>query len=214
MTDDPKLPTRLYLVTPLHIDLTLFSVELEKALSAADIAAVLIAGLAEEQEMVSVVEALVPLVQSYGAAALIENHSGVAARTKADGVHISGSKGELQSAIERFRPQQIVGAGGLDNRHAAMQAGECGVDYVFFGRPHGDIRPEPHPKNIALAEWWSSIFEIPAVVMAGQDITSVADVAATGAEFVALQSACWNYDGGPAEAVAYAEELAGAKQVA
>ena len=211
MTDDPQLPTRLYLVTPLHIDLTSFPVELEKALSAADVAAVLIAGLAEEQEMAPVAEALVPLVQSHGAAALIENHNEIAAFTNADGVHVSGSKSELQSTIERFRPQQIVGAGGLDNRHAAMQAGECGVDYVFFGRPHGDIRPEPHQKNIALAEWWSSIFEIPSVVMAGQDITSVADAAETGAEFVALQSACWDYEGGPAEAVARAEELASAK---
>ena len=214
MMDDSQLPTRLYLVTPLKFELASFSVELDKALSAADIAAVLIAGLAEEQDMVPVAEALVPLVQSHGAAALIENKSGIAARANADGVHISGSKNELQSAIERFRPQHIVGAGGLDNRHAAMQAGECGADYVFFGRPHGDIRPEPHPKNIALAEWWSSIFEIPAVVMAGQDITSVADAAATGAEFVALQSACWDYDGGPAEAVARARELASAKQVA
>ena len=84
----------------------------------------------------------------------------------------------------------------------------------FFGRPHGDIRPEPHPKNIALAEWWSSIFEVPAVVMAGQDIMSVAVAAATGVEFVALQSACWDYDGGPAEAVALANELASTKRVA
>ena len=212
MTDDPQLPTRLYLVTPPNVDLASFSIELEKALSAADIAAVLIAGQAND--MVPVADVLVPLVQSHGAAALIENNCGVAARTNADGVHVSGSKTELQSAIERFRPQQIVGAGELDNRHAAMQAGECGVDYVFFGRPHGDIRPEPHPKNITLAEWWSSIFEIPAVVMTGQDITSVADAAATGAEFVALQSACWDYDGGPAEAVARAKELASAEQVA
>ena len=212
MTDDPQLPTRLYLVTPPNVDLASFSIELEKALSAADIAAVLIAGQAND--MVPVADVLVPLVQSHGAAALIENNCGVAARTNADGVHVSGSKTELQSAIERFRPQQIVGAGDLDNRHAAMQAGECGVDYVFFGRPHGDIRPEPHPKNIALAEWWSSIFEIPAVVMTGRDITSVADAAATGAEFVALQSACWDYDGGPAEAVARAKELASAEQVA
>ena len=95
-----------------------------------------------------------------------------------------------------------------------MRAGESGADYVFFGRPHGDLRPEPHPRNIALAEWWSAIFEVPAVIMAGNEIESVADTAATGAEFIALQSACWDYEGGPAEAVARAEELASAKLVA
>ena len=132
MRDERHQPARLYLVTPLYVDLALFPAELEKALSAADIAAVLIAGPAEEDNMMPLAEALVPLVQSHGAAALIENDIRVAGHTNADGVHISGSKSDLQSAIERFRPQHIVGAGGLGDRHAAMQAGECGADYVFF----------------------------------------------------------------------------------
>ena len=157
---------------------------------------------------------LVPVIQSHGTAALVENHLRVASRTGADGVHISAGIGALRPAVEQFRPQRIVGAGNLADRHAAMLAGEMGVDYVFFGRAHGDIRPEPHPKNIALAEWWSGIFEIPAVVMAGRDIESVADAVATGAEFIALQSACWDYDGGPAAAVTRASELIAAKVVA
>lgn len=214
MTDDLQQATRLYLVTPPVIDLASFPATLDTALAAADIAAVLIAGPTKEHEMMSIAEVLVPLIQSHGAAALIEDHTRVVGRTDADGVHISGSIDELRSAVERFRPKRIVGAGNLFDRHSAMQAGEAGVDYVFFGKPHGDIRPEPHPKNIALAEWWSKIFEVPAVVMAGSDIASLAETVATGAEFVALNSACWNHPGGPAAAIARARELLATRAVA
>ncbi len=207
MTEDHRQAARLYLVTPAAIDLDAFPPLLEAALDAGDIAAVLIAGIEEEHEMAAIAERLVPPIQDRGAAALIENHTRVAGRTGADGVHITGGTGELKAALERFRPQKIVGASALSGRHAAMQAGEAGADYVFFGRPHGDIRPEPHPKNIALAEWWCALTEVPAVVMAGSAIESVADAAATGAEFIALHNACWVHPGGPAEAIAKAADI-------
>jgi thiamine-phosphate pyrophosphorylase len=101
----------------------------------------------------------------------------------------------------------IVGAGSVRTRHSAMQAGETGADYVFFGKPHGDIRPEAHHKNLDLAEWWCDIVQVPAVVMAGSVIDSVKDVAATGAEFIALHQACWAHSSGPARAVTEALEL-------
>jgi thiamine-phosphate pyrophosphorylase len=207
MTVDLRQAAGLYLVTPPTIDLSLFPAMLEAALSVDKVDAVLVAALPAESDMVRAAQALVPIIQSHGAAALIENDGDVANRTKADGVHVTNGIGALRTAIERFRPQRIVGAGGVSDRHSAMQAGEANADYVFFGRPHGDIRPEPHPKNVALAEWWSAIFEIPAVIMAGNDIGSVADAAATGAEFVALQSACWEYEDGPAAAIAHAHQL-------
>jgi len=207
MAEENRQPARLYLVTPAEFDPASLPSQLEAALGAGDIAAVLIAAGGEEHEMAAIAERLVPLIQDHGAAALIENHTRIAGRTGADGVHVSGGFGELKTVLERFRPQKIVGAGALSGRHAAMQAGEAGADYVFFGKPHGDIRPEPHPKNIALAQWWCALVEVPAVVMAGSAIASVAEAAATGAEFVALHRACWAHPGGPAEGIAMAAEI-------
>ncbi len=71
----------------------------------------------------------------------------------------------------------------------ALQAGEAQPDYVMFGKLDGDIRKAPHPANIALGEWWSSMIEIPCIVMGGSDVQSVVAVADTGAEFVALRMA-------------------------
>jgi len=83
----------------------------------------------------------------------------------------------------------MVGAGNVKTRHNALVIGELQPDYVMFGKPGGDIRPEPHPKNLVLGQWWSSLVEIPCIVLGGTDLESAITVAETGAEFVALSSA-------------------------
>jgi thiamine-phosphate pyrophosphorylase len=192
--------TRLYLVVP-AAPAEGFAARLEETLAAGDIAAVLIGCGANEVAAEEVAEPLVPIVQRAGAAALIAEHTRIAGRLKADGVHIGSGLGDLREAVRSFRPKRIVGAGGLSSRHAAMEAGEADIDYVFFGRPHGDTHDEPHPKALELAEWWSDVMQVPAVVMAGRSLDSVATAAATGAAFVALHEAVWAHAGGPAEAV-------------
>ncbi|MDX0805280.1 thiamine phosphate synthase [Sinorhizobium medicae] len=134
-------------------------------------------------------EALVPMIQKAGAAALIEGDTRVAGRAKADGIHIAGAAAALAEAIERHAPKLIVGGGNATDRHHALEIGELRPDYVFFGRTDGDIKSEAHPKNLALAEWWASMIEIPCIVMGGMDPQSALAVAETGAEFVALRLA-------------------------
>lgn len=196
---------RLYLVTPPNLDAGSFPAQLGEALGGGNVAAVLIglepAGRMSEETAAT----LVAIVQRAGAAALVAEDTRLAGRVGADGVHVGGGLADLRLAIESFRPKRIVGAGNLNSRHLAMQAGEAGADYIFFGRPHGDSHEEPHPKALDLAEWWSEIMEIPAVVMAGRSIESVAAAGLTGAAFVALNDAVWSHVGGPAAAIAAAE---------
>lgn len=135
------------------------------------------------------VEKLVPVIQSAGAAALVVDNSRVAGRAKADGLHVSGGIADLAEAVEKHAPKLIVGGGNAKERHAALEIGELQPDYIFFGKLDGDIKPEPHSKNLALAEWWASMVEIPCVVMGGTDPESVVAVAESGAEFVALRLA-------------------------
>jgi thiamine-phosphate pyrophosphorylase len=103
----------------------------------------------------------------------------------------------------------MVGAGGIKTRHNALVVGEWQPDYVFFGKVDGDIRDEAHPRNIELAQWWAALVEIPCVVMGGRSLASVVDVARSGAEFVALNSAIFANDGGlfPGHAVMEANRL-------
>ncbi|MYZ48104.1 thiamine phosphate synthase [Propylenella binzhouense] len=207
MTEPDESAPLLYLVTPSGFDRTAFPAALEAALAAAPIAAVLVGiGLGEEAAEAEA-QLVLPMVQRYGAAGLVAEHTRVAGRVHADGVHVSTGLADLGAAVERFRPRRIVGAGNLKTRHAAMEAGEAGADYLFFGQPHGDIRPEPHPKALDLAEWWSDLMEIPAVMMAGSVLASVRAAAETGAGFVAVNRAVWEHPAGPAEAVRIAHAL-------
>lgn len=178
------------------------------ALKGGDVASVIVPayGLADAAFQ-SHAEALVPVIQKAGAAALICGDSRIAGRARADGLHIDGPAAEVAEAVEKFTPKMIVGAGRVADRHHALEVGEAGPDYVFFGKIGGDIKPEPHPKNLALGEWWASMVEIPCIVMGGTDPASVLAIAESGAEFAALSAAVFSEPGRAAIVVAEVNAL-------
>lgn len=205
---EPEDRCRLVLIVPNEADTERQADLLSQALSGGDVASVMLPqyGL-DDQAFQKRAEVLVQIIQDAGAAAIIYGDSRVAGRAKADGIHMDGPLEDLGEAIEKFTPKLIVGAGGASERHAALEIGELRPDYIFFGRFDGDIKPEAHPKNVALAEWWASMIEIPCIAMGGTSVESVVVVAEAGAEFVALRSAVFEAEVGPAEAVARANEL-------
>lgn len=134
-------------------------------------------------------EAIVPDAQDRGAAVIIAGDTRVAGRVGADGVHMLGSAREIAEAVERHNGKMIIGADAGKTRDDALDIGEAQPDYIFFGKFGFDNKPEAHPRNLDLAEWWAEMIEIPCIVQAGSDIASVEAVAATGAEFVGLDAA-------------------------
>ncbi|WP_298966446.1 thiamine phosphate synthase [uncultured Methylobacterium sp.] len=164
---------------------------LAAACAAGDVAAVILhLAPADERSLVKVLKALAPAAQEAGAAVVVACPAegidlvSVAARGGADGIHVAdGDLGDLRG---RLRDGRILGTGGLATRHEAMEAGEAAVDYVLFG----DL-PGTAPETVReRAEWWAEIFETPCVALAGS-LDAVADLATTGAEFVALDAALW-----------------------
>ena len=204
----PKDRCRLVLIVPAHDDVDHQASTLADALRGGDVASVIIPqyGL-DDATFQKRAETLVPMVQEAGAAALVAGDSRTASRVKADGLHVIGGAEALSEAVENFAPKLIVGGGNADDRHKALEQGESNPDYMFFGKLEGDIKPEAHPKNMALGEWWASMIEIPAVVMGGSDVASVVAVAESGVEFVALREAVFGHAGGAAQAVAEANAL-------
>lgn len=181
---------------------------LSEALQGGDIATVILpAGSLEEVAYQRHCESLVKLAQQAGTAALIAGDTRVAGRTGADGILAETPGENARDLVARFSPHKIVGFGGARERHRALELGEANPDFMFFGKTDGDIRPEPHPKNLAMANWWSHLIEIPCVVMGGSSVDSVVDCAASGAEFVALGLAVVSCTNGPREAVRRANEL-------
>jgi thiamine-phosphate pyrophosphorylase len=186
---------RLYLVTPAlsAADLDAFAPRFAEALGAGDVASVLVR-LAEAGEAKRIVSPLLEIAARHDAALLIERDMRLAARLGADGVHVEA--GQVAEAVESFKFQRIVGAGGLRTRDDAMTAGEAGADYVMFGEPGVSPSFEAARERV---RWWAEIFETPCVGYAAR-LEQVEPLAAVGADFVALGAAIWDA-ASPAEAV-------------
>lgn len=199
---------RLVLIIPEGDDIAARRTMLEDALRGGDVASVILPqyGL-EDGEFQKHAEALVPVIQNAGAAALIQGDTRVAGRAKADGIHVVGGLDVLAEAMESYSPKLIVGGGNAKDRHMALEIGDLGPDYIFFGKIGGDIKPEAHPKNVALAEWWASMVEVPCIVMGGTDPQSALVVAESGAEFVALCQAVFGEPANAAQVVATVNAL-------
>lgn len=204
----PEDRCRLVLILPEGMEAATLKEKLAAALKGGDVSSVILPQYAlTDADFQKLAADLVPLVQDAGAAALIAGDSRVAGRVKADGLHIAGSVADMAEAMERHSPKLIVGGGSAQERHTALELGELRPDYVFFGKLDGDIKPEAHPKNLALGEWWASMIEIPCVVVGGTDISSALAAAETGAEFVALRQAIFSAPQGAAAAVAEVNAL-------
>ena len=181
---------RLYLLTPPIADAPAFVPSLVATLAASDVAAVLLRLTdADERTLINRAKAIAPLVQDKGAALLIEVCVDLVVRAGADGVHVRGMTA-FDEAIERLKPERIVGVGGLATRHDSMVAAEAGADYLMFGEPdERGVRPafEAIEERIV---WWAELFEIPCIGYAAS-IDEIPPLVTAGADFVALGDWLW-----------------------
>jgi thiamine-phosphate pyrophosphorylase len=209
LSPPPRPPQRLYLTTPPVGDTAAFMPQLEAALSAADIAAVLLRlAPADQRTLVNRAKAVAEIVQRRDVALLLEDKAELVARAGADGAHLTGVEA-FAAALALLKPDRIAGCGGLHSRHDAMLAAETGADYVMFGEPPppGGHRL-PWPQSQERLTWWAELFEGPCVGYAAS-LDEVAPLAQTGADFIALGEWIWTQPQGVTAAIeAAAETLA------
>ena len=165
--------------------------QLKAALEAATVSAVLIRPKPGDMLGAGEVKTLVDLVQDLGAVAILYEDAQLAKTLRADGVHLPpGLPGgvDVRERIEHARAilgdAASIGADAGTSRHAAMEAGEAGAEYVAFGV--ADSTDESRARRDELIAWWAGIFEVPCVAL---DMHSVEDVERAdhdGADFVAL----------------------------
>lgn len=179
---------RLYLVTSPLGDAGAIAGDLADALNFTDIAAVLVRFAdANETAVLAHIKTLRILVQSNGAALLLDGHPDLVARSEADGAHLMGVD-QLKAATAALKPKYIAGCGGLAERHDAMAAGELGADYVMFGEPNG--RRRSFDAVLERVVWWAEIFQVPCVGYA-DNVDEVAALVNAGADFVAIGESLW-----------------------
>jgi thiamine-phosphate pyrophosphorylase len=198
-TVNARSAPRLYLITPPLSEAGAIADDLAAALNATDIAAVLLRFAEGNQAaLLDRIKALRILVQSNGAALLLDGHADLVAPAEADGAHLTGTEAFL-AAVPALKPSRIAGCGGLATRHDAMVAGESGADYVMFGESGVDGSQPTFDAVIERVAWWSEVLTIPCVAYA-ESLDQAEALAQAGADFVAVGQAVWRDANGIATA--------------
>ena len=195
---------RLYLITPPAIDdLAAFGRLLAEALDAGDVAALQIR-LKDVPDTVieAAVHALFPIAQARGVAVILNDRPDLAAKLGCDGVHVGQDDASCAEARRVMGPKAMIGVTCHDSRHLAMEAAEAGADYVAFGAffptdtKDASTRAEPEILSI-----WQEFMEVPCVAIGGIAADNAADLAAAGADFLAVSAGVWRHVDGPAAGV-------------
>ncbi len=196
-----------YLVTPIglasgEVQLQAFVELLRPALSGPRIEALLLRsgggeGRLDDRELRHQIATLLPLAHAAGVPLVLEERADLVQSEGCDGVHVQADKARVAAVRRALGEDAIVGAGCAASRHAAMEAGEAGADYVSFGA----FDPEPQAPDPELLSWWQEMMEPPCVAMGGITLENAADYALAGADFLALRNAVWNHERGPLAAI-------------
>lgn len=210
-TEYTRPRARLYLITPPSIaDVEEFAALLETALTAGDVACLQLRlkgddGRIDAAATRAVSAAVTEMAQAYGVAVLVNDSPELAVELGADGVHVGWNDIPVKKAREIIGKDMILGATAKNSRHAAMQAGEAGADYVAFGAfyPTG-TKAGTVPASTDLLEIWQESMEIPCVAIGGITVGNAAPLVAAGADFIAVSSGVWDHpEGAPAAIAAF-----------
>ncbi len=194
---------RLYLITPPALDPETFAGPLEAALNAGDIASVqLRLKDVTDDAIVAAARKLMPVVQSAGAAFIVNDRPDLAALLGADGVHIGQEDATYADARGAVGKDRIVGVTCHESRHLAIQAAEAGADYVAFGAFFPTATKQPKTRcQVELLQWWAEMMIVPCVAIGGITIDNCRLLIEAGVDFLAVSSGVWDFPQGPAAAV-------------
>ena len=198
----PKDGCRLYLVTPPAIDLAVFPDMLAAALDAGDVAAVqLRLKDVDDDALKRAIDALCPVVQSRGAAMLLNDRPDLAVAHGCDGAHV-GQTDTPAPIARKILGRLTMGVTCHDSRDLAMEAGENGADYVAFGAFFPTATKETTTRtDPEVLAWWSELMELPCVAIGGITAANCAPLVTAGANFLAVVGAVWAHPEGPAAGV-------------
>jgi thiamine-phosphate pyrophosphorylase len=196
-------PCQLYLISPPDVGGD-FPRRLEEALGGGEVAAFQyrVKGL-DQHEAARLAEPLLDICRARDTAFIVNDDVSLAKRLGADGIHLGQGDGDPRDARALLGQRAQIGVTCHDSRHLAMEAGEAGVDYVAFGAffptdtKQTIYRPDP-----SILGWWSRLFEIPCVAIGGVTAENGRALVEAGADFLAVSSAVWSHEHGPAAAVA------------
>ncbi len=199
MSDPERIPTQLYLISPLDVGGD-FPSRLARALEVLGddnpVAAFQfrVKGL-DQHEAARIAQPLQEICAAHDVAFIVNDSISLAKRIGADGVHLGQEDGAVAEAREELGRDAQIGVTCHDSRHLAMDAGDAGADYVAFGAFFPTTTKEvSHHAEADLLAWWQGIFEIPCVAIGGITPENCGPLVEAGADFIAVSGAVWNGD--------------------
>ena len=194
---------RLYLVSPPRIDAPRFSGQLEAALDGGDVACVqLRLKDCDDAQVLRAAELLAPVCSQRGVLLLINDRPDLAAIGDSDGAHIGQEDAAFEEARRLLGPDKVIGVTCHDSRDLAIAAVENGADYVAFGAFHRTGTKSARTRATPdILEWAADILPTPTVAIGGITPSNCPPLVRAGADFLAVVSAVWDHEHGPAAAV-------------
>lgn len=160
-----------------------FATLLDRAIAAADIACLRIAG-SDGARVTTIAKELLAPAQKAGVAVLLDD-TDLAEKLGADGVHLDNPTLYAQ-ARKRLGPGGVIGVACPLERHVAMEVSEAGADYVQF-----PFTRENAEDALNLIAWWTEVMTVPSVVTCPPDQALADQIVAVGADFLAPDVTLW-----------------------
>ena len=199
MADPERIPTQLYLISPLDVG-GAFPERLARALDVMGANNPVTAFQfrvkdVDQHEAAQLARPLQDICAAHDVAFIVNDSIALAKRIGADGVHLGQDDGEVAEAREELGREAQIGVTCHASRHLAMEAGEAGADYVAFGAFFPTTTKEvSHRAEAEILTWWQGIFEIPCVAIGGITPENCGPLVTAGADFLAVCGGVWNGD--------------------
>lgn len=131
--------------------------------------------------------ALLDLCRAAGVPLIINDDLALALDIGADGVHLGRDDGDLAAARRALGSGRILGVTCYADLERARAGAAAGVDYVAFGAMFpSSTKPTAPPAPFALLSRAKAEFGLPVAAIGGITLDNAAQVAAAGADLIAV----------------------------
>ena len=190
---DMDIP-QIYLVTPPNFELTGFGSQLAAVLDAYPIACLRLAlASRDEDDLARAADHLREIAHARDIPLVMSEHIKLVERLGLDGVHLLDGSRSTRKTRADLGGDAIIGCFCATSRHAGMNAGEMGADYISFG-PVGDTSlGDGSRAEDDLFAWWSQMIELPVVAEGALTLTYIERLAPI-TDFFAIGEEIWRKD--------------------
>lgn len=198
-----KSLTKLYLISPVDIEVNEFSKTLEKVLETGLVSCFqLRLKDIKDDTLISIAKILLLICKKYNVPFILNDRLDLAKKINADGVHLGENDGSISEAREMLGANAVIGASCYNSKHLAMEAAEKGADYVAFGAFYETKTKKPKSKaEISTIKDWIYISNIPCVAIGGITQLNCTELVEVGVDFIAVIGCIWNHINTPEIAI-------------